>query len=94
MDNVQDRFRTSSSTLILLSARLLSGLFLGLCMALIGQEIIGYASLSFVFVLVAFTSVVMRISRNWSWAYLFIFNLICVLIGLLLRMYILFAPTA
>jgi len=76
------------------AVRLGTGLVLGLTFALIGQEIVGYETISFVLVLLIVTGMLLRISRSWSWSHIFIFNLICVLIGLLLRMYILVAPNA
>lgn len=94
ISNVQDKFKTSSSALALIGMRLLTGLFLGLTLALIGQEIVQYEVFSFVLVTVVVVATLMRITRAWSWTHLFIFNLICVLIGLLLRMYILIAPGA
>ena len=94
ISNVQDRFKTSTNALGLMTFRAVSGLMLGLTLALIGQEIIRYESISFVFVTVVVTATLFKITKNWSWTHVFIFNLICVLTGLLLRMYILIAPSA
>lgn len=90
--NVQDRFKSTSNALGLLAFKILTGLFLGLTLALIGQQIIGYGWFSFTFVIVVVAGSLLRITRAWPWMHMFIFNLICVLIGLLLRMYILIAP--
>ncbi len=92
--NVQDRLKTSSNALGLLIFRTFTGLLLGLTLALIGQEIMGYGTISFVLVLVIVTATLLKITKNWSWGHVFIFNLICILTGLLLRMYILIAPGA
>lgn len=92
--NVQDRFRITTNTLALITFRLLTGFFLGLTLALIGQEIIQYGVLSFVLVTVVVVATLFKLTKSWTWMHLFIFNLICVLIGLLLRMYILIAPGA
>lgn len=94
ISNVQDRFKTSTNMVALFGFRLLTGLFLGLTLALVGQEIVQYEVFSFVLVTVIVTAMILRVTRAWSWTHLFIFNLICVLIGLLLRMYILIAPGA
>jgi hypothetical protein len=94
ISNVQDRFKITTNMVALITFRLLTGLFLGLTLALIGEEIIGYEIFSFVLVTVVCLATLMRITRAWTWTHLFIFNLICVLIGLLLRMYILIAPGA
>lgn len=65
---------------------------MGLTVALIGEEIIGYRIFSFLLVVFVMTGVVVRVSKKWNWIGLLIFDLICILIGLVLRMYILIAP--
>jgi hypothetical protein len=94
MENLQYKLKTSSSSLALTGLRLCFGAFLGLTLALIGERLAGYGSLSFTFVIVISTMVFMRISKAWSPVAVLVFSLICVLIGLLLRMYILLAPGA
>jgi len=94
ISNVQDRLKTSTNALALLGFKLLTGLFVGLTLALIGQEVIQYELISFVLVVLVVTGALVRIAKSWSWTHIFIFNLICVLIGLLCRMYILIAPGA
>ncbi len=94
ISNVQDRFKSSSNAIALVGFKLITGLFLGLTLALVGQEIIQYGVFSFLLVIVVVTASLMRIVKSWTWTHLLIFNLICVLLGLLLRMYILIAPGA
>lgn len=89
---VHDRFKTTSNAFALISFRAITGLFIGLTLALIGDQIIDYGWFSFVLVLVVVTGTLMRITRNWSWMHMLIFNLMCLLTGLVLRMYILIAP--
>jgi hypothetical protein len=90
--NAQERLKTSTNALLLLSFRMATGLFLGLTFALIGSQIIDYGWFSFVLVIVVTTGVILRVTRGWAWIHILIFNLICVLTGLVLRMYILIAP--
>jgi hypothetical protein len=94
ISNVQDRFKSSSSALGLLAFKVFTGLFLGLTFALIGQEVIQYGVFSFCLVITVVTLSLLRIVKAWGWTQVMIFNLICVLTGLLLRMYILIAPGA
>lgn len=94
LDNMQDRFKTSTNALALMGLKVVTGLFIGLTLALIGQEIIHYGWFSFVLVIVVTAGLMVKVSKSWSWTQLLIFNLICVLIALILRMYILIAPTA
>jgi hypothetical protein len=64
----------------------------GLTMAMIGQEFISYGTFSFVFVMVVVIATLMKIIKRWSVGAVLIFDLICVLVALLLRMYIIVAP--
>lgn len=63
-------------------------------MALIGKELIQYGTFSFVLVIVVVTLTLLRIFKYWNWGKLLVFDLICILVALLLRMYILIAPGA
>jgi hypothetical protein len=92
IDNVQQKVKSSSNMAALMTARLLTGLYVGLTLSLIGQEIIRYEWMMFLLVIMVSAGALMKISKSWTWTQLFIFNLICILIGLLLRMYILIAP--
>lgn len=92
ISNVQERFKTSTNALVLLAFKALSGVILGLTLALVFEEIIQYGALSFVLITVVVTASVLKITKSWSWTHIMIFDLICVLLGLLLRMYILIAP--
>jgi hypothetical protein len=89
---VQHKIKSGSNTAALFSFRLLSGLFVGLTLALVGEEIIAYGVFSFILVILVMTGVVVRVSKKWNWVNLLVFNLVCILIGLCLRMYILIAP--
>jgi hypothetical protein len=92
ISNAQERFKNSTNALALVAFKALTGLFLGLTLALIGDQIIDYGWISFMLVLIVSTGTLMKITKSWTWMHMLIFNLICVLIGLLLRMYILIAP--
>lgn len=90
--NAQERLKTSTNALALISFRILTGLFLGLTFALIGDQIIDYGWFSFMLVIAITTGTIFKVTRSWAWIHILIFNLICVLTGLVLRMYILIAP--
>lgn len=90
--NAQERFKTTSNAFALITFKVITGLFLGLTLALIGDQIIDYGNISFTLVLLVTAGAIVRVSRAWTWMHLLIFNLVCVLIGLLLYMYILIAP--
>lgn len=92
ISGMQDRVKTGSNALALLSFKAISGLWVGLTLALIGDQIIDYGWFSFTLVIVVTTAALLRVMKSWTWMHVLIFNLICMLIGMLLRMYILIAP--
>lgn len=92
LEEIQYRLKTSSTSLVLFGFRLISGMALGLTLALIGEEVMGYGTFSFTFVIVTVVAAFLRVSKGWQFVGVAVFDLICVLIGLLLRMYILVAP--
>lgn len=89
---VQDGVKSSTLSLTHLLLRLVSGFFMGLTLALIGQELSGYGAFSLVFVTLVILALFTRVSKSWSIVQILIFDLICVLVAQLLRMYILLAP--
>ena len=92
MQNVQLRVKFSFYYMFLLFLRLLSGATLGVTMSVAGSELFGYGEVGFWLIIVAATALFLRASGKWSaWGVLF-FDLVCVLLGLLLRMYVLMAP--
>lgn len=92
ISNIQDRVKVSTNIVALLMFKALSGFMVGLTFALIGDQIIDYGWFSFTLVIVVTMGVLLKLTKSWTWTHVFIFDLICVLIGLLLRMYILIAP--
>ena len=92
ISNFQDRVKTSTNAMALVGTKAASGAILGLTLALIGDEIIGYGWFSFALVIVVATGTLLKITKAWSWTQLAIFDLISVLVGLILHMYILIAP--
>ncbi len=94
LENIQYRIKTSSKEIAVFLFKSMTGLFLGLTLSLIFQQMIGYGTLSFVFVMLSVALVFLKIAKNWTALSNTIFILICVLLGLLIRMYILIAPGA
>ncbi len=94
IQGVQIKIKKSSVNIITLGLRILSGLVLGLTFAIAGQEIFQYGVYSFWFVIVTLSGVFLKISQNWTTSGVLVFNLVCVMIGMLLRMYVVVAPGA
>ncbi len=72
--------------------RLITGFFLGHVIALIFQELFQFETLMLVFVTVVLMASIYRVMSKMTIFQILIFDLICVLIGGLLRMYIMIAP--
>jgi hypothetical protein len=92
LEDLQFKLKTSSASLALMIYRAVSGLVLGVTISLVVDEILQSGSLVFVIVTAVTLAAYWRISRPWQWLGVTISNLTFVLIGLLLRMYILVAP--
>ena len=77
--------------------KLVSGGVVGFTLALIVQEILGQPNeltLAFVFTFCVTLGVFWRLTRSWGLSAVLVFDLIAVLTGLLLRMYVMIAPNA
>jgi hypothetical protein len=94
--NMQSSLKTRSSDLLLFSLKFFSGLTIGLTFALIMQEMLGKAEgenlIAFFFVIVVTTGLFLRISKAWGLTAILIFDLITVLVGMVLRLYVMVAP--
>lgn len=90
--NMQDGVRTSFFSSLLFTLRMISGTLLGAFLGLVAQELMGFGNLGLTLCLLVVLTVFMRISSGWTYARLFVFDLICVLVAQLLRMYIMLAP--
>ena len=91
-DNMQEGAKNSSVSFVQFALRFITGLVIGFTLALIGQEMVGYGGFSLLFTTVVILGLFLRISRFWRIAHILIFDLICILVAQLLRMYILLAP--
>jgi hypothetical protein len=91
-DSVQDGVKKTSTSLLTLTLKLFSVAILGLTFALIGQEIAGYATFMFIFVGIVVATLFFKIIQSLTLSQVFLFDLFCILVGLVLRMYILIAP--
>lgn len=90
--SAQDSAKETSLSLLHIFLRLITGTVLGLVLALIGQEMIGYGTFSLLFVVAVVLGVTFKTLSSWSIGQVLIFDLICILVAMLLRMYILVAP--
>lgn len=92
VSSVQSGAKTASTSLLGWAIKLTTAFFFALVLSMIGQELMGYGFVSFLFVNLITIAVLLKIMMTWSMGSVLVFDLICVLVALLLRMYILVAP--
>jgi hypothetical protein len=91
-NNVQQTTKQAAHGLSHICLRLISGFFIGLVLSLIFQELFGLGSFMLVFLNILFTSIIYKLLASRNLFQIVVFDFICILIGALLRMYILIAP--
>jgi hypothetical protein len=69
-----------------------SAFMVALTVTLIFQEMIGFSTFSFVLICMTFLLGLIKMMNPWGISAVLVFDLICILTALLLRMYILVAP--
>ncbi len=72
--------------------RVLTGMVLGYILGLVVQEMMGFGSLGILLFVVVSTAVFFKISMGWSFLKVFLFDIFCVLVLQILKMYIMLAP--
>lgn len=90
--NVQDGMRSSFISTMLFTFRLVTGLLLGSLLGLIVQELMGFGNLGLTFLILVVVGLFMKMSSTWSFGKILVFDIICVLVAQVLRMYIQLAP--
>ena len=84
--------RVTLTSLFGWALKFVSAVVVGMTFALIGQEAFQYGNLAFLTVLIVTVGLILRWIGKWSIVNVLIFDLICVLVGLALKMYIMLAP--
>lgn len=91
-DQVQTGVKKTSSSLMTWVLKVMTALVVAMTLTLIAQELFDFGSFIFVFLFVLQSALMIKIMSAWSMGAVLIFDLICALIALLLRMYLLIAP--
>lgn len=92
LSTVNQNMKVVSEGLLVFSLKLLSAFVFSSTVALIFLEIIGFGTFSFVLVNITIFLALLKCMKGWGLVSILVFDLICVLVALLLRMYILVAP--
>lgn len=91
-NQMQQAAKSASVTLTQRLLRLISGFFVALVLALIVQELTRSGKLILLFLTTLLMLITYRLLRSFSILHILIFDIICILIGVSLRMYIMLAP--
>ena len=89
---VQDGVKTTSVSFVSLALKLITAFFVALTLSLIGQEMMGSGTFTFVFTMVLVVALVMKLIGKWNVGAVLLFDLFCVLVALLLKLYLQVAP--
>lgn len=89
---VQTGVKNSTHSLFHIFLRIVSGFFIGFVLALIAQELFHLGTFSLIFLTVLFLGLIYSILSRLTLFQIIVFDVICILVGALLRMYILVAP--
>lgn len=92
IENMQHTLKKNSQNIGIFILRLISGMVVGLTLTLIAQEMIGYGQLLFWFIIILTTAVFLKTTKGWKLSGVVALDFVFLLIGLLLKMYILIAP--
>lgn len=90
--NLGEGVKSTSTSAFSLFIKVVTAFFIGLTVALIAQELIQYGTFAFVFMMLVVMGLIYKLISNWSLGATLVFDLVCVLMALVLRMYILLAP--
>lgn len=85
---------TNGMKALIFFIRMASGLFLGLTLALSSQEIYGFGTFTFMFIIIICTGATLRVTRLWGLLSSIIILLVLILLAVLIKLYIYKAMTA
>lgn len=89
---MQDGVKTSSVSFANLALKLVTAFFIALTLSLIIQEMMGSGTFTFIFTMVLVVGLVMKLIGQWNLGAVLLFDLFCVLVALLLKLYLQVAP--
>lgn len=90
--SVQNSAKNASISLAATILKVITAIMISLTVALIGQEVFAYETFAFSFVMIVISSAIWKLMQHWGLGAVLLFDLFCVLVATLLRMYILLAP--
>ncbi len=92
MEAVKQTMKSTGYRFLTVGLRLITGFFLGLTLGFIAQELVQFGMIGLLLITMVIMGSFLKISSTWSISRILVFDLICVLVGQILKMYILLAP--
>lgn len=92
VQQLQTGAKTTSVGIFSAFLKIVSALFIALTVSIAAQELIQFGNFSFVLLMTLTTGLILRSIWSLSLVGVLVFDLICVLLGMLFRMYLLMAP--
>lgn len=89
---VQEGIKSSSISIFGIAIKIFTALFIALTVSLIVQEMMGSGSFTFVFTMIVVGGGIFRLMKEWKVQQVLLFDLFCILVALLLRLYLQIAP--
>lgn len=89
---IQETMKAAGQSLGHSLLRFVSGFFIGITLGLVVKELLSAGVFVFLFAAVVITAALYKVLARYTITQILVFDLICVLVGMLLRMYILIAP--
>jgi len=89
---ITDKIKNTSTSALSVALKLVTALAVALTIALIGQEMMGYGTFAFIFLMIVVVGGLVKLMSSWRVGAVLLFDLFCILVALLLRLYIQVAP--
>ncbi len=89
---MQDGVKNTSISFASLSLKLVTAFFFALTVSLVVQEMMASGTFTFIFTMVLVVALIMKLIGKWSVGAVLLFDLFCVLVALLLKLYLQVAP--
>jgi len=90
--NMKHSAQATGVTVFTAILRILTGLVLGYVFGIVAQELMGFGSLGILLFVVVTTAAFYKVSSEWTLLKVFLFDVFCILVLQILKMYIMLAP--
>lgn len=89
---VQDGIKSSSISLFSVFLKIVTSILIAMTLSLVVQEMMQSGTFTFIFTMIVIGGGIFRLMKTWTVSQVLLFDLFCVLLALLLRLYLQVAP--